>query len=257
MSAKEPRWVLAADIDNTLTGDAAALQALSRQLEALRQTGQLFLILSTGRRLVQVLEGFDMESLPQADAIISQVGTEIYLPPYAETMSPLAEWESRLQSTYSRDRALSFLEGIEGVEMQPAHYNTALKVSAFLHRAPDPHAAAHAIRRRIEEAGETDVYQVVWSSGRHLDIIPADAGKGKAILFLLEYLQLEPQQVIVAGDSGNDRAMFDTFPHGIVVANAQPELKALAQEERPGCYFASQPAAAGVAEGLRHFGVLQ
>lgn len=256
MSGKRPQWVLASDIDNTLTGDEAALQSLSRRLEALRDAGQLFLILSTGRRLVQVLDGFSGESLPQADAIISQVGTEIYLPPYVETMPPLAEWENQLRSTFSRDRALSFLQSIEGVEMQPAHYNTSLKVSAFLHQAPDPHAAARAIRRRIEEAEEADVYQVVWSSGMHLDIIPAGAGKGKAILFLLDHLQLEPQQVIVAGDSGNDRAMFDTFPHGIVVANAQPELKALAKEERPGCYFASQPSAAGVAEGLRHFGVL-
>ena len=71
-------WVLATDIDNTLTGDEAALRDLTTQLDALRQREQLFLILATGRRLAHVLSGFIEEALPQGDAIVTQVGTEIY-----------------------------------------------------------------------------------------------------------------------------------------------------------------------------------
>jgi hydroxymethylpyrimidine pyrophosphatase-like HAD family hydrolase len=81
-------WILATDIDNTLTGDLPALRRLSEKLQALREQEELFLILSTGRRLAQVLAGFVGESLPQADAIVSQVGTEIYLPPFDEEMKP-------------------------------------------------------------------------------------------------------------------------------------------------------------------------
>ena len=51
------KHVLASDINDTLTGDPGALQRLAQQLAALRESGQLFLVLSTGRRLDQVIEG--------------------------------------------------------------------------------------------------------------------------------------------------------------------------------------------------------
>ena len=50
-------WILATDIDNTLTGDRAALDALRAALDGLRANGRLRLILSTGRRLDHVLAG--------------------------------------------------------------------------------------------------------------------------------------------------------------------------------------------------------
>lgn len=251
-----PKLVLASDIDNTLTGDRKALAQLAQHLQTLRQAGRLFLILSTGRRLVHVLDGFQNEGLPQGDAIISQVGTEIYLPPFTADMDPLGEWKERLGVEFSRREARSFLDGIEGVTMQPAKYNTVLKVSCYLDEAPDPAAAARQIAQRVETAGKEDVYQVIWSSGRDLDIIPAAAGKGKAVRFLLNFLELEADQIIVAGDSGNDRTMFEEFHHGIIVANAQPELKALPERENDDHYRAEKRYAAGVLEGLRHFGVL-
>jgi hydroxymethylpyrimidine pyrophosphatase-like HAD family hydrolase len=107
------------------------------------------------------------------------------------------------------------------------------------------------------EAKQEDAYQVIWSSGRDLDIIPSAAGKGKAIRYLIQFLALGSRRVVVVGDSGNDRSMFDEFEHGIIVANAQPELKRLSDETpQPGIYFAKQPFAAGVEEGLRDFGLL-
>jgi len=250
-------WLFASDIDNTLTGDLEAMKKLKPQLMNLREIGELFLALSTGRRLEQVLGGFEHESLPESDAIISQVGTEIYLPPFSEDTPPLKEWETKLLKQFSRQRAVQFLEGIDGLEIQPAKFNTPLKVSCYLDGTPDPDQAANTIKQRVEKSGESNAYQVIWSSGRDLDIIPAAAGKGKAIQFLIDFLELSPQRVIVAGDSGNDRAMFDQFKHGIIVNNAQPELKELAEDSRPGIYFSQKPYAAGVAEGLRHFDVIQ
>jgi hydroxymethylpyrimidine pyrophosphatase-like HAD family hydrolase len=107
------------------------------------------------------------------------------------------------------------------------------------------------------EAKQEDAYQVIWSSGRDLDIIPSAADKGKASRYLIQFLALGSRKVVVAGDSGNDRSMFEEFDHGIVVANAQPVLKRLRDElPHPGIYFARQPFAAGVEEGLQNFGLL-
>lgn len=247
-------WTVASDIDGTLTGDRAALDRLAARLQELRGRDRLFLILSTGRRLRQVIAGIAEEGLPPPDAVLCQVGTEIYSAPLTEQSEPMAAWRDRLLAEYSRREALSFLEGIEGLAMQPEPFNTELKTSCFLDQCPDPEAAAAEIRRRVEPY--SDRFQVVWSSGRDLDILPASSGKGKAIRFLAGYRGLDPRRVVVAGDTGNDTTMFDEFDKGIVVANAQPELLERASRSgRERVYCARQPHAAGVEEGLDHFGV--
>jgi sucrose-6-phosphatase len=250
------KWLFASDIDNTLTGDPEALKKLSDKLSRKRKEGSLFLVLSTGRRLSQVIEGFEKEGIPRGDAVISQVGTEIFLPPYEEDEEPLDVWNDILLQDFSREEAESFLTGVDGLEMQPEEFNTPLKVSCFLDSAENPEESVEKIRRRAAKAG--GLYQIVWSSGRDLDIIPAAAGKGKAIRFLLSFLELEAETVIVAGDSGNDRSMFDEFAGGIVVGNAKPELKKL-REEKPvsSYYFAEASYAAGVDEGLQYFHVIE
>ena len=159
-------WILATDIDNTLTGDAQALRRLAVRLTAEQARETLFIILSTGRRLEQVLNGLDAEGIPEPNAIISQVGTEIYLPPFALDSAPLPEWDTLLREQYSWNTAVSFIFGIEGLEMQPAKYNTPLKTSCYLNKTPNPEAAVSLIRDRIVEAKLEEVYQVIWSSGR-------------------------------------------------------------------------------------------
>ncbi len=248
-------WLFASDIDNTLTGNRKALNSLRSELEEMRAQNDLFLILSTGRRLPQIISGIRDEGIPEPDAVVSQVGTEIYMPPLEEDSEPLSVWKDYLLQDFSREEALSFLSGVEGVVMQPDIYNTPLKVSCYLDSAPDPDTAAEVIRERAEAS--SGLYQVVYSSGRDLDIIPAAAGKGKAIRFLISFLNIEAENTVVAGDSGNDKSMFDEFSHGIVVGNAKPELKKL-RNEHPGSglYFAKSYYAAGVREGLKAFGML-
>jgi len=250
------KTVLASDIDNTLTGDRKELKTLSRELGRMRESDELFLILSTGRRLEQVIDGFESEGIPQPDAIVSQVGTEIYLPPFHRDQDPLHVWRDMLMEDFSRSEALKLLEGLEGVRMQPDHFNTDLKVSCYLDEVQNPEAMVREIKRRAEYEGD-GLCQVVWSSGRDLDIIPAAAGKGQAIRFILNLLKLDVEQIIVAGDSGNDRSMFEEFMRGIIVANAKPELQQFKKEHPlPDIYMASAPYAAGVREGLEYFELL-
>lgn len=249
------KWTLASDIDGTLTGDRPALDRLAARLTEAKAAGDLYLILSTGRRLEQVIEGVAQEGLPEPDAVICQVGTEIYLPPLRPDSQPMPAWRDRLLRDYTRDDALSFLEGIEGLVMQPDKFNTELKTSCYLDGCPQPDEAAEEIRRRVEPFA--DRYQAVWSSGRDLDVLPAASGKGKAIRFLIEQQGLAPDSVVVAGDTGNDGAMFMEFRKGVVVSNAQPELLALAESPAGSeAYVARRAHAAGVEEGLEHFGVL-
>jgi sucrose-6F-phosphate phosphohydrolase len=242
-------------VDGTLTGDRAALDRLADQLDRKRTVGELYLIISTGRRLEQVVQGIREQGLPEPDAAICQVGTEIYLPPLAEQTEPVAAWRDRLSAGYCCQEARAFLEGIEGLVMQPEIYNTDLKTSCYLDQCLDPDEAVATIRGRIEP--HADRYQAVWSSRRNLDILPAASGKGKAIRFLLDLQGLDPDRVVVAGDTNNDATMFEEFERGVVVANAQPELFELAFSlENDGVHFARRKYAAGVEEGLEFHGVL-
>jgi len=249
------KWTVASDVDGTLTGDRAALDRLRARLGQKRAAGELYLVESTGRRLEQVIQGITEEGLPEPDAVICQVGTEIYLPPFTERSAPMDAWRTWLLGQYCRDQALLFLAGIEGLVMQPDEYNTELKTSCYLDQCADPEKTAEVIRQRVRP--HRDRYQVVWSSGRDLDILPAASGKGKAIRFLVEHVGLDPERVVVAGDTGNDASMFLEFGKGVVVANAKPELVELARDLGGSrAYCARQPYAAGVEEGLERYGVL-
>jgi hydroxymethylpyrimidine pyrophosphatase-like HAD family hydrolase len=70
---------------------------------------------------------------------------------------------------------------------------------------------------------------------------------------LQQWLRIHPDRVVVAGDSGNDLEMYFEPYRGIIVAEADPQLK-----ERQGqhIYHAQGACAAGVLEGIRHWQVL-
>ncbi len=242
------------DIDNTLTGDEKALQELGTLLKTQRESQEMLFILCTGRSLSAVLEGCQTEGLPEADVLICHVGTEIYLPPFHVGMQPLVGWQNWLRSQFSYRLAEYLVEDLEGWIPQPSSNQTEIKLSGYV-EGPSAEATVAEIHRRAKEA--TEDYLIVWSHQKYLDILPAEAGKGKAIQYVKQHLGLTPTQVIVAGDSGNDNSMFEHGFQGIVVANAQPELKEwVAQLVDQPIYITQQPAAAGVQEGLRYFGGL-
>ena len=66
-------------------------------------------------------------------------------------------------------------------------------------------------------------------------------------------LTLDRDRVIATGDSGNDRDMLNRGFKSIIVSNHTPDLDDLAGT--PNLYFAQNPAALGVLEGLDWFGV--
>ena len=59
-------------------------------------------------------------------------------------------------------------------------------------------------------------------------------------------------QLVVAGDSANDVLMFDAVEKAIAVGNAREELLRVADPVKT--YFAKGRCAAGIIEGLRHYG---
>ena len=68
------------------------------------------------------------------------------------------------------------------------------------------------------------------SVSNNIEINSARAGKGKAILALAELLGIPPEDTVAFGDGTNDCEMLRMAGLGVAMANADPAVKALADE---------------------------
>ena len=95
---------------------------------------------------------------------------------------------------------------------------------------------------------------VIFSHGQYLDILPYRASKGKAIRYLAYRWNIPFENILVAGDSGNDSEMLKGDLLGVVVANYSKELKKLKGKKR--IYFAKRKYAGGIVDGIKHYNFL-
>ena len=87
-----------------------------------------------------------------------------------------------------------------------------------------------------------------------LDIIPIRAAKGHTLRYIISRYNLDYNNIIVAGDSGNDEDMMTGKIKSIVVGNYSSELESL--KKRINVYFYNKTYANGVLDGLQHYGFL-
>jgi len=245
-------FLLVTDLDNTLVGDDPALATLNQQLDWHRQTFGTKIVYSTGRSPALYKELSSEKVLLSPDLLILSVGTEIYLP---DQDIPLPQWTATLAQHWHRDRVVAIAAQFADLVPQPATEQRPFKVSYFL-----PQPAATEVIPRLETqltAAGLDM-QLVYSGGIDLDILPRQANKGQAMSFVRSYLGMPPDRTVACGDSGNDLSMFcDRAERGIIVGNAMPELRDWHQAHpHPDRYLAKAHCAAGILEGLQHFGFL-
>jgi sucrose-6F-phosphate phosphohydrolase len=232
--------LLICDLDGTLLGDSRALD----EFVAWYGLAQVHfrLVYSSGRFIDSVRISIDQSTLPEPDAIIGGVGTEILdvsLARRASMWPPSAiGWNPHIV----RD----VCESCHELSTQPEHLLSYYKLS-FYGSDLDESFIEH-LTTRLKSADQH--VTIVYSSNRDLDILPAGADKGAAAIYLARRWSINPKNVIVAGDSGNDAAMFLTGFRGIVVGNARPELRSL---KGPHIYQANAEFAAGVLEGLDYW----
>ena len=191
-------------------------------------------------------------TLPQPDFIISGVGTAIF---DFNSETVLKEFTEILEDNWDADLVEQVITSLPyTITRQPAHFQNYFKSSWYFDAARP--TQIRDIENKLDSA-DLDVH-VVYSSARHLDVLPKWANKGNALRWLLRHLNILVSQTLVAGDSGNDSAMF-SIPqiHGIVVGNAQPEL--LQKTSELPIYHASpdKVGVQAVLHGLVHYGVIE
>jgi len=236
------RWLFVSDVDDTLLGDDEALQRLAKALGG--ASDYLIIAYNSSRPCASLRQSMASNpALPTPDFLIGAMGTEIQK---GESAEPLSEYTRYLDEGWNREQIAALMDEL-GLAAHSPEYQTLLKAS---YDVPDE-AAYRQVQARLQEAGL--VAKVIYSGDTNLDIIPQEAGKGNVIRFLHRYLELPADRVVVSGDSGNDLEMFVAPYRGIVVGNADADLKS---KQGDHIYHARATHAGGVLEGLRFWRVL-
>jgi sucrose-6F-phosphate phosphohydrolase len=232
--------LLVSDLDGTLLGNQRALDGFVMWYAEARE--RLRLVYSSGRLLESIRNSISEHHLPEPDAIICGVGTEIHDLTNGELICGWPE----ISYDWSPELIRSVCDEYGELEQQPPEFQTRFKLSYFGSGLTE--SFLQRLTRHFDAVGQE--VSLVYSSDRDLDVLPAATNKGTAATFLARHWGIDRRRVIVAGDSGNDLEMFLAGFRGIVVANAQPELRRL---HSANVYHAQGKFAAGVLEGLQHW----
>ncbi len=240
--------LLSFDIDNTLI-DFHTYKSNFKTVWENYKPNDVLLTYNTGRLIDDVLNLIDKKILPEPDFIISGVGTHIYN--YNEK-NVIKEFNDVLDDGWDLEQVENVIQNINHpISEQPSKFQHAYKRSYFFHDATPELVAS--VEQDFTDANMH--INVVYSGNKFLDILPKFANKANALQWLLKKLSIKPEAVLVAGDSGNDSAMFD-IKHikGIVVANAHEELYQYTKHKQ--VYHTENEKGDGVIEGLIYYEVL-
>lgn len=260
--------VLATDLDGTLIPLAdneqnrADLQALTLALRAKDVT----LAFVTGRHLEIVVQAIAEHDLPVPDWIICDVGTTIYQQAGSQ-WEEVADYRDHLASLCAAlpTTALQLtLADIEGLTLQEEPKQGRFKLSYYVDQHQlDPIANVVAERLARQDAPWSLISSVdPFTQDGLIDLLPRDVSKAHAIEWWRRHCGFEPEQVVFAGDSGNDRAALIAGYRAIIVSNAPPSLVESVQQHHAAqgwtdrLHLSATPATSGVLEGCGAFGLV-
>lgn len=239
--------LLSFDIDGTILCSQDDGSVFKNTWHSIPQ--QPILTYNSGRMLDNMLRLIDEHRIPKPSYIISGVGTTIY---DVENHKVLQSFNEIMEAGWHVNAVEDVIRGLPfPIEKQPDYLQSEYKSSWFFDNATPEQI--HQIRVALDDAGIN--FHLVYSNARHLDVVPKWANKGNALFWLMRHLGIHPEETLVAGDTGNDNAMFLIEGiKGVIVGNAQPELYQ-ATKHLP-MYHAEGTCASGVLEGLAHFEVV-
>lgn len=235
--------LLMTDLDNTLIGDESSMHRLMAWLES--QRPQVAFGIATGRTLESTLKLLNSHQLPMPHVLVTSVGSAIT---YGSTLQSDTRWTQHIRHAWRRDELIQALQSVPGLSMQPESHQSLYKISFNLDEVKLP--ALRTMQQVLRQAGLRA--NMIISHGRFLDVLPVHASKGRAIRYLAYRWGFDLNQLLVAGDSGNDWDMLVGDTLAVVVGGYSAELSPL--EGRDRVFFAPASHAQGILQGIDHYG---
>lgn len=234
--------LLATDLDGTfLAGDPEDRLNLYQTIAA---HPEIRLAYVTGRSLEAVLPLLADPTLPQPDYIIADVGASLY---DGQTLQPLQPLQGHIDQRWpGESQVAQALAGFADLQRQDVPQARRCSYFCSPERAADP---------ALREAAEALDCDLLYSADLYLDFLPRGVNKGSSLRALADWLELEHDQVLAAGDTLNDLSMLSSSFKGVCVGESEPALlEATRQHSRT--LHASRPGCGGILQAFVHFGFL-
>ena len=234
--------LLATDLDGTfLAGDPEDRLSLYQTIAA---HPEIRLAYVTGRSLEAVLPLLDDPTLPRPDYIIADVGASLY---DGQTLQPIQPLQGQIDLRWpGESQVAQALAGFADLERQDVPQARRCSYFCTPQRAADP---------ALLQAAEALNCDLLYSAERYLDFLPRGVNKGSSLQALADWLELEHDQVLAAGDTLNDLSMLSSTFKGVCVGASEVGLlEATCNHSRT--LHALRPGCGGILEAFAHFGFL-
>lgn len=238
--------LIISDIDYTLIGDDDSLKKLKITLK--NMSSKIGFGVATGRVIESAVEEIKKNKIAMPDLFITSVGSEIYYN-YKNELIYSNGWDAHISHMWNRNKIVELLSRFNFLKYQEQGNQRKFKVSYYTN---DNTKNLNKVRDLLLK--NKIKCNLIFSHGQFLDILPYRASKGKAIRYLAYRWNILFEQILVAGDSGNDMEMLKGDMLGVVVANYSPELESLKGLRR--VYFSNKKFAAGISDGINYYNFL-
>ena len=270
--------LLCTDMDRTLlpNGEQPENPHARPILWKLLKTHDVTLAYVTGRDLGRALKGIAQYQLPVPDFIVGDVGTSVYQQLDGEWQQN-THWQNAIASDWQeRDGAFvhSLLADVDLLQAQEPDRQSRFKQSYCFNSTIDEAQLRTTVQQRLDAEGMDASLVISHDPIKQvglLDVLPRSATKSGAVTFLQTLLKLPANEVLFAGDSGNDVEAICGPQMAVLVANADdPTCQAVRRfmsdsTDSQGILMAQGGVpvkdhdalngnyAAGIVEGLLHF----
>lgn len=262
------RYLLCTDLDRTLIPNGA--QPLSAQAQ--RRFAQLVaredvtLAYVSGRHRALIEQAIVEFDLPRPDYAVADVGSTIYQVG-AGGWRQWMEWGAQIAPDWdglSHAQMHQLLREHQALRLQEDEKQGRHKLSYYVPLEVDAHDLILALQLNLKKAGIKA--NLIWSIDEEahvglLDVLPISANKLHAIRFLMRGAGYTLSETMFAGDSGNDLDVLLSEVHSVLVANADPEVKARAAHASKDTLYIARGNyldmngnySAGILEGAAHY----
>jgi len=232
------RLLLCTDMDRTIipNGVQTEHQYAHEAFSEFCKQPNVMLVYVTGRHQELVQQAINDFALPQPDYTISDVGTRIYQI-NDQQWNVLDAWEVSIDKDWNghnHEQINKLLNDLLPLQAQEQSKQNRHKLSYYVSLDVEIEDLLLKIKTRLDKFFVKA--NLVWSIDEEksvglLDILPCSASKLQAIDFLREQLGYTIDEVIFAGDSGNDLSVLVSAVPSILVANAAEDVRQTARAQ--------------------------